>query len=119
MRGRKSGLLPLEVNILETGMLLRRQGQQEFHGFLAASYMRDAGEARLLTARGTLYKALERLQRGGMLNSSWEDPAAALAEGRPRRRLYRVTALGEAALSEARASVASVVPRLSPDGSTS
>lgn len=100
MRGRKSGLLPLELTILQTGIEMRRDGQSDFYGFLAASRMRDSGEARLLTARGTLYKALDRLERSGFLSSTWEDPEVALAAGRPRRRLYRVTPLGESTLQE-------------------
>jgi DNA-binding PadR family transcriptional regulator len=59
--------------------------------------------ARRLTAHGTLYKALERLERAGLLTSTWEDPAVAADQGRPRRRLYQVTALGERALAQARA----------------
>jgi DNA-binding PadR family transcriptional regulator len=117
MRGRKSGLLPLELSILETGIEMRREGYPEFHGFLAASRMRDAGEARLLTARGTLYKALERLERQGFLSSHWEAPEVALTEGRPRRRLYRVAPAGELALREAQTAAAAVTPRLQPGGS--
>ncbi len=102
MRGRKPGLLPLELSILETGVEMRHEGSDEFHGFLVASRLRDAEEARLLTARGTLYKALDRLEREALLSSRWEDPDAALEAGRPRRRLYQVTPLGEAAMAEAR-----------------
>jgi hypothetical protein len=119
MRGRKSGLLPLELSILETGVLMHREGCPEFHGFLAASRMRDAGEARLLTARGTLYKALDRLERQGLLSSHWEDPDVALSEGRPRRRLYRVAPAGEAAVRGAQTAAAAVAPRLQPGGSVS
>jgi DNA-binding PadR family transcriptional regulator len=62
--------------------------------------MKDRQQARLLTAHGTLYKALDRMQRAGLLESEWEDPLIAAREGRPRRRLYRVTAVGEAAVAE-------------------
>jgi DNA-binding PadR family transcriptional regulator len=57
--------------------------------------------ARGLTAHGTLYKALDRMERMGLLESRWEDPEVAAAQGRPRRRLYRVTGQGERALDEA------------------
>lgn len=116
MRGRRPGLLPLEVSILETGILLRQEGISEFHGFLAASRMREAEEARMLTARGTLYKALDRLERSGMLSSEWEAPEIALTEGRPRRRLYRVSPLGEAALREAQAASAAFAAGPQPGG---
>ena len=42
------------------------------------------------------------METAGLLESRWEDAAIAEAEGRPRRRLYRVTGLGEAALADAR-----------------
>jgi DNA-binding PadR family transcriptional regulator len=51
-------------------------------------------DARNLIGYGTLYKALERLEKRGALESDWEDPSVAERERRPRRRLYRVTALG-------------------------
>lgn len=119
MRGRKPGLLPIELSILETGIAMRREGEAEFHGFLAASRMRDAGEAKLLTARGTLYKALDRLERHGFLSSRWEDAEVALSEGRPRRRLYRITPVGEAAVDEALAAASPIAPRFQHGGSPS
>jgi len=95
---RKSGvLLPIEVSILEAGTDLRERGQDEFHGFLIAKEMRDRDAARRLTAHGTLYKALDRMERAGLLESRWEDPSIGAEAGRPRRRLYRVTGLGERA----------------------
>ncbi len=43
------------------------------------------------------------MQKAGLLESDWEDPVAAANEDRPRRRLYKVTAAGEAELAKARA----------------
>src|SRR5215469_18278965 len=40
---------------------------------------------------GTIYPILARLERAGWVRSSWEDPAAHVAEGRPRRRYYKLT----------------------------
>ncbi len=48
--------------------------------------------ARKLVGYGTLYKALDRLERQGFLESKWEDPDLAARESRPRRRLYRIPA---------------------------
>jgi PadR family transcriptional regulator PadR len=47
---------------------------------------------------GTIYPILARLEGAGWLSSSWEhiDPKRA---GRPRRRLYRLTAVGHALAS--------------------
>lgn len=103
MRRKAGTLLPLELSILEAAIELRRRGLPEFHGFLIAAEMRERAGARRLTAHGTLYKALDRMEHAGLLESRWEDPLVAAAAGRPRRRLYRVTAAGAAALAEAAA----------------
>lgn len=50
---------------------------------------------------GTVYPALRRLERAGLLKSRWEDESAAHAEGRPRRRTYALTDQGWKALPEA------------------
>jgi PadR family transcriptional regulator PadR len=92
-------LLPLEASILETGVEFGRNGAPEFHGFLVARALRDRDGARALTGHGTLYKALDRMERAGLLESRWEDPAIAASDGRPRRRLYRVTGAGAQALA--------------------
>ena len=99
MPRRKPGtLVPLETEILETALSLSRSGQAVFHGFGLAQTLRECGGSRSLTAHGTLYKALGRMERAGRLESEWEDPDAAAREGRPRRRLYCVTGAGERAL---------------------
>ena len=99
---RKPGtLLPLEISILETALELQRRGDEEFHGFAIAKAIKEHEEARALTAHGTLYKALGRMEKAGLLESRWEDALAAAAESRPRRRLYHVTGLGERTLSAA------------------
>lgn len=98
-------MVPLEHEILEAALSLRAMGVVEAHGFLLARTMSE-GEApggRRLTAYGTLYKALDRLERAGLLVSRWEDPVYAADAARPRRRFYRVTAAGEAAVATARA----------------
>lgn len=52
---------------------------------------------------GTVYPALRRLERDGLLSSRWEREAVAEKELRPRRRYYEVSGSGHAALAEARA----------------
>lgn len=96
MRRRPGTLLPIEASILEAGLGLRREGQPDFHGFAIARTIAD-GDDRGLTAHGTLYKALGRLEAAGMLTSAWEDAQTAADAGRPRRRLYTVTGAGERA----------------------
>ena len=95
MPRRKPGtLLPLEAEILEVALLLARSGHPAFHGFGLARTMQEQGGSRSLTAHGTLYKALGRLEEFGLLTSQWEDVTAAAADGRPRRRLYELTSKG-------------------------
>ena len=52
-------------------------------------------------ASGTVYPVLTRLQRDGLLESSWEDEDEAAEEGRPPRRYYALTPHGSEALREA------------------
>jgi DNA-binding PadR family transcriptional regulator len=100
MPRRKPGtLVPLETEILEMALSMLRSGQATFHGFGLAQTMREQSESRSLTAHGTLYKALSRLEELGLLTSRWEDAAA--AEGRPRRRLYELTSQGAHAAEQA------------------
>jgi PadR family transcriptional regulator len=110
MRRKAGELVPLEVAILEASVELAGRGIPEAHGFLLAGEIRDRDGARRLTAYGTLYKALDRLERVGYLASRWEDPMIAAADGRPRRRFYHTTAVGEQALAAAR--------RAAPDAGT-
>jgi hypothetical protein len=95
MRRKEGALVPLEVSILVAGLSLFRRGEHHFHGYAVASEVRNGEAARRLTAHGTLYRALERLEQRGLLTSKLEDPAFAAAEKRPRRRLYTLTAEGQ------------------------
>ena len=108
-RRRAGDLLPLELDILETGLALQSAGG-DFHGFLLARHLKAAKGDAALTAHGTLYKALSRMSNAGLLQSEWEDPERAGAEGRPRRRLYTVTGLGEEALARAVANRSAPAP---------
>jgi DNA-binding PadR family transcriptional regulator len=108
-------LLPLEEAIVEVAV--RRLGSREpdFHGFALAEEL-EAGAGDRLLGFGTLYKALARLERDGLLVSTWEtiDPTVV---GRPRRRLYRATTDAASALARSRAlqaAVPSVRARWSP-----
>ena len=57
-------MLPLDLSILEAGLDLRRRGVGEFYGFMVAREIREREGARLLTAYGTLYKALDQDAEG-------------------------------------------------------
>ena len=48
---------------------------------------------------GTIYPALRRLERDGLISAKWESERIALAEQRPPRRYYRTTKAGREALA--------------------
>ncbi len=57
---------------------------------------------------GTVYPALRRLEKAGLLKSRWEDASQARKEGRPRRRTYQLTDEGWSILPEAEGKLAEV-----------
>jgi|SRR3954469_1361933 len=63
--------------------------------FAGANIINETGYA-----SGTIYPILIRFETFGLLESEWEQQAAA-ALGRPRRRLYSITANGRALAHEA------------------
>jgi PadR family transcriptional regulator PadR len=50
---------------------------------------------------GTVYPALRRLEKTGVIESRWEDEATAHKDQRPARKYYKLTASGKVALAEA------------------
>jgi DNA-binding PadR family transcriptional regulator len=78
---------------LATGLVLQAVAQGRSYGFdiMDASGLPD----------GTVYPALRRLEKAGLLRSRWEAQKRAHADGRPVRRLYQLTAEGRAALVSA------------------
>lgn len=111
MRRKAGSLVPLELAICSAAAALRRGGEEEFHGYEIAKTLGDASDSRLLTAYGTLYRALGRLEKMGFVTSRWEDPHVPARENRPGRRLYTLTALGEAAADDARRAETAVQKR--------
>lgn len=68
---------------------------REGHGFGA-----DIMDATELSG-GSVYKILRRVEGRELVEGRWEDPEIAEADRRPRRRYYRLTPEGQAALAEA------------------
>jgi DNA-binding PadR family transcriptional regulator len=101
MRRKPGTLLPIEIAICRAAIDLQRRSTDEFHGYEIARHLGEAGDQKLLTAYGTLYRALSRLEEMGLLKSRGEDPRVAARENRPRRRFYMLTASGELAAREA------------------
>lgn len=111
VRRRPGQLVPLELAICDAAARLRRRGIEEFHGYEIAKRIGEDTDAKLLTAYGTLYRALGRLESMGLLTSRWEDPHIAARENRPGRRLYTLTGLAEVALEEARKVLVAHAPK--------
>jgi len=97
MRRKPGALLPIEDAILRAAIRLWRTGTAEFHGYEIARHVAEHADRRSLTAHGTLYRALSRLERMGLVESHWEDPQIAAKQNRPGRRLYVLTGRGVAA----------------------
>ena len=110
MRRKPGHLVPLETAICVCAANLARRGMAEFHGYEIAKRLGDESSRRFLTAYGTLYRALGRLEAMGLLESRWEDPRIPAYESRPGRRLYTLTATGDAAVAEARTAAGEKMP---------
>lgn len=63
---------------------------------------------------GTVYPALGRLERDGLLKSAWESEREAHADGRPARRYYKLTAHGVKALTDAATFYRALLPAPNP-----
>ena len=110
MRRKLGDLVPIERDILIAAVNLGANGTETFYGFKIAKEISDHKGARLLTGHGTLYRALARLEKQGHLESRWEDPAVAAEQNRPRRKLYKLTAIGVATAQAAMANAPSKNP---------
>ena len=100
MRRKQGEIIPIERSILLAASRMRGRGIDQFHGFRIANEIRDQEGARRLTAHGTLYRALARLEQQGYLTSHWEDPLIAAGENRPRRKFYTLTGKEAGVLAE-------------------
>ena len=90
-------LLDLEYRILQSCLDLET-ADEPVYGFVLARRMSQVEGDPGLIGHGTLYKALGRLSKMGLLESEWEVPGVE-DEGRPRRRLYSVTGEGARAVA--------------------
>ncbi|MDT0441552.1 PadR family transcriptional regulator [Streptomyces johnsoniae] len=84
VRGHLDGLL---LAVLEPGPL---------HGYAIITAVQDRSAGALQLRTGTIYPALNRLERLGLLRSTWE------SLGERRRRCYELTDAGRRALAEER-----------------
>jgi PadR family transcriptional regulator, regulatory protein PadR len=79
------------------GMLLAVLADEPAHGYAVAQALKARSTGVFDLPEGTIYPALHRLERAGLLASSWASEA-----GR-RRRVYRLTRRGRREVAAARA----------------
>lgn len=84
----KGNLDTLLLTVLQSG---------EAHGYEVITELKRRSEGQFDMPEGTVYPSLHRLERQGLLASSWDS-----GSGR-RRRVYRLTASGVTAVCEQRA----------------
>jgi PadR family transcriptional regulator PadR len=75
------------------GLLLAVLAEHPAHGYAVIETLRDRSQGAFDLAEGTVYPALHRLERDGLLSSRWS-----AEPGRPRR-VYALTRGGSRALS--------------------
>src|SRR4051812_15757924 len=81
------------LDLLLLGVLSTEPG----HGYAVITQLRERTDGLIDLTEGAVYPALHRLEDLGLLTSDWQP-----VSGR-RRRLYRITAAGNAALARERA----------------
>jgi len=69
----------------------------ELHGYEISKRIRQLSDTALAVGEGQLYPALHALERDGMVVATWVPQ-----EGKPPRKVYRLTEGGEAALADHR-----------------
>ena len=79
------------------GLLLAVLNGAPRHGYAVITELKDRSDGAFDLPEGTVYPALHRLERTGLVASTWSD-----AGGR-RRRVYRLTGAGASALADHRA----------------
>src|SRR5579864_3059388 len=78
------------------GLILATLSAGPAHGYAIAQALRARSDGAFDLAEGTLYPALHRLERAGLIESAWS-----IEPGR-KRRIYQLTRSGEQALRERR-----------------
>jgi DNA-binding PadR family transcriptional regulator len=79
------------------GMLIAIVSDGPLHGYGVAQALKQRSSGVFDLPEGTIYPALHRLERAGLLASKWST-----ASGR-KRRVYQVTARGRRAVTDSRA----------------
>jgi PadR family transcriptional regulator PadR len=79
-------------------LILALISRREMYGYEIVAELRATTHGAIDLPEGTVYPALRRLERDGIVEGHWVEVGA----GSPRRRYYRLTLKGERALAEGR-----------------
>lgn len=79
-------------------LLLGLLSEREMYGYELLAEMRNRSSTVIDLPEGTVYPALRRLERNGLIHGRWLE-----VSGSPRRRYYALTPNGERALADGRA----------------
>ncbi len=78
-------------------LLLGLLAEREMYGYELAAELRQRSDAIIDLPEGTVYPALRRLERDGLVAGRWAE-----VSGGPRRRYYSLTITGQKALVKGR-----------------
>jgi PadR family transcriptional regulator, regulatory protein PadR len=81
-------------------MLLTALLHRELYGLEIINAIKESTKGKRRTGFGSLYPALHQLERKGMVKARWGEDTPA-ERGGARRKYYKITGLGQAALREA------------------
>ena len=76
-------------------LILKALALEPMHGWAIAARIRQLSNDVLLVQQGSLYPALQRLEKEGLITSEW-----GTTDNNRRARYYRITAAGRRALGE-------------------
>jgi PadR family transcriptional regulator, regulatory protein PadR len=79
-------------------LIMRAIAREQLHGWAIAQRIRQRSEDVLQVNQGSLYPALQRLERQGWITAEW-----GVSESKRRARFYRLTAAGKKRLQQERA----------------
>ena len=95
--GKSAELLPGTLDLL----ILKAVSLKPLHGYGVLLRIHQISGEALDIPQGSLYPALYRLEKAGLIASSWEDESA--PRRGPRKRVYRLTKQGIKRLAAGRA----------------
>jgi PadR family transcriptional regulator PadR len=91
MARKKTDLIQGTLDLL----ILKTVALEPIHGYGIAQRILSTSKERLQVQQGSLYPALHRLQRKGLLKSEWKESASG-----PMAKYYSLTAAGRKSLQE-------------------